>query len=227
MENNKLWEDHFVNKTIKTCEERCKCLKYLTIKFNINLSNIYDIGSNIGIYSIIYALNFPKTQIYSFEPVEETYKVFKKNVKNFNLNTRINSYNYGISINNKEENLYLSISKTRNSENCGLYSLKIKDEYKKDSILCKFIPLSKLNLPQPDFIKIDVEGSEEEIILNNIDFFNKAKIIMIEITKERSSGVKEYIKNNQNIKNVLKKLNFIEYGKSGLNDYFFIKKYLF
>ena len=102
MENNILWEDHYLNKTIKTCEERSKFLKYLAIKFNINLNNIYDIGSNIGIYSIIYALYFPKTHIYSFEPVEKTYEVFQKNIQNFNLNTRINSYNYGISINNKE-----------------------------------------------------------------------------------------------------------------------------
>jgi len=226
MDEKNLFEKHFMNKTIKKAKKRIKKISEFIKEKKINIKTIYDLGANIGIYSIYYALNFKEANIYSFEPVESTYNILEKNINNFDLNQRIHIYNYGISINNKEEKLYLSIPENRNSENIGLYSLKVKDECKKDSILANFRPLNKFNIPTPDFIKIDVEGCEEEIIKNNLDIINQAKLLCIEITPERSSGEDFYIKNNQTIYDTLEKLNFIQIQKYGLYDILFIKKNL-
>jgi len=226
MDEKNLFEKHFMNKTILGTKKRIGNISEFIKEKKIKIKNIYDIGANIGIYSIYYALNFKEANIYSFEPVESTYNILEKNVNNFNLNQRIHIYNYGISINNKKEKLYLSIPENRDSENIGLYSLKVKDECKKDSILANFRPLNKFNIPTPDFIKIDVEGCEEEIIKNNLDIFNQAKLLYIEIIPTRFSGEDSYIKNNQTIYDTLEKLNFIQIGKYGNNDYLFIKKNL-
>ena len=226
MDEKKLFEEHFMNKTIKKAKKRIENISKFIKKKNIEIKNIYDIGANIGVYSIYYALNFEEANIYSFEPVKSTYNILEKNVNNSNLNQRVHIYNYGISINNKEEKLYLSIPENRESENIGLYSLKVKDECKKDSILANFKPLNKFNIPSPDFIKIDVEGCEEEIIKNNLDIFSHAKLLYIEIIPTRFSGEDSYIENNQTIYDTLKKLNFIQIEKFGTNDYLFIKKNL-
>ena len=213
-----------MNKTILRAKKRIGNISNFIKEKKINIKTIYDLGANIGVYSIYYALNFEEANIYSFEPVESTYNILEKNINNFDLNQRIHIYNYGISINNKEEKLYLSIPENRDSENIGLYSLKIKAEFKKDSILANFRPLNKFNIPTSDFIKIDVEGCEEEIIKNNLDIINQAKLLYIEIIPERFSGKDSYIKNNETIYETLEKLNFIQIGKYGQNDILFIKK---
>ena len=226
MDKKNLFEENSMNRTIRKAKKRIRNISEFIKEKKINIKTIYDLGANIGIHSIYYALNFEEANIYSFEPVESTYNILEKNINNFDLNQRIHIYNYGISINNKEEKLYLSIPENRDSENIGLYSLKIKDEFKKDSILSNFRPLNKFNIPTPDFIKIDVEGCEEEIIKNNLDIFNQAKLLYIEITPERSSGEDFYIKNNETIYDTLEKLNFIQIQQYGLCDRLFIKKNL-
>ena len=226
MGEKNLFEENFMNKTILGTKKTITNIRDFIEQKKINIKTIYDLGANIGIHSIYYALNFEEANIYSFEPVESTYNILEKNINNFNLNQRIHIYNYGISINNKEEKLYLSIPKNRDSENIGLYSIKIKDKVKQNSILANFRPLNKFNIPPPDFIKIDVEGCEEEIIKNNLDIFNQAKLLYIEIIPTRFSGKDSYIKNNQTIYDTLEKLNFIQIGKYGPNDILFIKKNL-
>ena len=66
-------------------------------KYNVNI--FFDIGANCGLYSLIIANKFNKINIYSFEPVETSYKKLIKNIS-INKNTEnIKIYNYELPLN--------------------------------------------------------------------------------------------------------------------------------
>ena len=74
---------------------------------------------------------------------------------------------------------------------------------------------------------MDVEGCEEEIILNNKKLIKNVKLLMIEIVKNtRRKDNCIYIKHNNNIFKLLEKLNFVQVNKWCANYYFLNKKYL-
>ena len=55
----------------------------------------YDIGANIGIYSL-YAAKFNKAKVYSFEPESSNYYFLNKNIYHNNLFSRIKAYNIAL-----------------------------------------------------------------------------------------------------------------------------------
>lgn len=80
--------------------------KMIFIISKLEIKNIYDIGANIGWYSINLGERFKTKKIYSFEPVEKTYNFLGKNVKLNQLkNVEIN--NFGLSLNNSKEIFYV------------------------------------------------------------------------------------------------------------------------
>jgi FkbM family methyltransferase len=122
-------------------------------------SIIADVGANIGLHSIYYANIAINGLIYSFEPSRYTYSYLMSNLKNKN---NIIPINIGLSDTN-------GIFSFFDCENDALSGLKdtlrsaIREETK---ILClkgdDFF--DTLQLQKLDFIKIDVEGLEQEVI---------------------------------------------------------------
>jgi len=41
---------------------------------------IFDIGAEIGWYSLLLSKRFPKSKIYSFEPIDELFQILNKNI---------------------------------------------------------------------------------------------------------------------------------------------------
>lgn len=59
------------------------------VKNNIKDGDVFiDIGSNFGFYSVFVGKNFPNCIIHSFEPLPETFNIFKKNIKHNRLEGR-------------------------------------------------------------------------------------------------------------------------------------------
>lgn len=80
--------------------------KMIFIISELEIKNIYDIGANIGWYSLNLGERFKIKKIYSFEPIEKTYNFLGKNVKLNQLkNVEIN--NFGLSLNNSKEIFYV------------------------------------------------------------------------------------------------------------------------
>lgn len=130
---------------------------------------IYDIGANIGIYSMYAAYKNSKLQVYSFEPVSSNFIALQKNI-NINKFTNVAAFNLAISSSNKLTNLFLSDIREGNSgaqidrpvnENGELFgALKIETIL---SFSMDFL-IESLNLPVPNFLKIDVDGHETDIL---------------------------------------------------------------
>ena len=115
-----------------------------------------------------YNILFKNSKIFSFEPIPSTYKLFKKNIKVNNLKN-VKAYNLGFS--NKVKNATLSIPTESQGErykyyvNHALYSIYGKG---KNKIKVKLQTLDKFSIKHDvkaiDFIKIDVEGHELQVL---------------------------------------------------------------
>jgi len=143
----------------------------------------YDIGGNKGDYTLMLRKSFPTSNITTFEPNPNTFKVLKNNTEG-----KCNLINKGVGENSGELNLYFdvnnptSVQASSNPEilkqiahSTDLSSVKIDVVTLDDSV--------KEN--QIDLLKIDVEGFELEVLrgAKNLLIENKIKIIQFEFNE--------------------------------------------
>lgn len=119
--------------------------------------SIFDIGANIGWYSINLAKRYPACKIQAFEPIPKTHAYLLKNIA-LNGVGNITVNNHGFS--NKADTLTFYYYPT-GSGNAS--SAKLADVAGVQEIKCKVLPLDDFMAGHPggiDFIKCDVEGAE-------------------------------------------------------------------
>jgi FkbM family methyltransferase len=148
-------------------------LKFLQDEFDIdmmdiktmNLPNdpvIVDIGANVGIISFYFAKRFPNAKIYAYEPHPINYANLIRGIEANGL-TNVFPFNKAVLDDSDSEiEIYL------NRENSGASSVFYPTE---DSAFVDTITLEEIvaehQIEKIDFLKIDCEGSEFEILENS------------------------------------------------------------
>lgn len=164
---------------------------------------VFDIGGNIGYYSI--ALDKLKKDliIHAFEPIPNTYEYL---VTNKNINgANINVHNFGLSDENKHLIFYVY------KEGSGNASAAIMDPSKNsDQIKCEVKKLDdffeECTFNKLDFIKCDVEGAELFSFKGGINTIKKYQpIIFTEMLRKWSAKFKYH---PNDIINLLKPLGY-------------------
>jgi FkbM family methyltransferase len=144
----------------------------------------FDIGANIGIYSVFFSQTAKNGRVFSFEPSKNTYKILLGNIGTLSNILPVNmatSDKNGIStFYNTTDNAYSGIKKTGKKPVVGkedVLTIKIDDFIKQQ------------NINKIDFVKIDVEGFEDETILGAIETLAKYKpILMVEICEGKNDN---------------------------------------
>lgn len=140
---------------------------------------LFDIGANIGQYSITVSRKYPECTIYSFEPSKHTYKLLTDNVRQ---ETRIKAFNLAFGEKDTKMNLY------SNHEGSGLASFYQRDlentsiKFNQSEIV-DVVTLDNwvdLNNIIPDYIKIDVEGFELSVLKGGINTLRHVKAVQFE-----------------------------------------------
>lgn len=143
----------------------------------------FDIGANVG--ELSYFLNYylPNSLIYSFEPNPNTFKILSEKFKERD-NVRI--FNYGFSSVEKNATLY-SYEKDSTSGHASLLKEVFTDLYKANSIIDFQIFLKTLDgfckefsVENIDYIKIDTEGFEFDILKGGTGILMENKISLIQ-----------------------------------------------
>lgn len=140
---------------------------------------IIDIGANMGIFSIYAAKKAKNGKVYSFEPFKEHYERLEKDIKLNNLKN-VQIFNEGISKKVGKQELFIS------NISSGMHSLYFKNKNKGNQIvnittLNKVIKENNLYKRGIDFLKIDCEGSEYDIIYSTSkNYLKKIKKISME-----------------------------------------------
>ena len=140
-----------------------------------------DIGANVGVWS--YWLSKYAKQVESFEPNPKIFSALK-NIKIKNINS------YNIALSNKNGSVDLLIpkgSKGFSNQGASLSSIKVQGEHKSITIEAK--RLDEYNFLDVDFIKIDVEGHEHEVIEGARETIKKFKPTMVIEMEEKHNQI--------------------------------------
>jgi FkbM family methyltransferase len=137
---------------------------------------IIDCGSNIGMSIIYFKAVYPQSRIIAFEPGEEAYECLENNIKNNNLR-HVKAYKAALS--SKEGNLDFYYDKNQLG---SLTMSTIQARMPMDTRRVKATVLSKYIENEIDFLKIDIEGAELEVIeeLSKAKKLSYVKKILIE-----------------------------------------------
>ncbi|MFL5729834.1 MAG: FkbM family methyltransferase [Cytophagaceae bacterium] len=116
---------------------------------------IFDCGSNIGISVLYFKIFYPSCKISAFEPDPENFMLLKRNVEQNRFSDIVlNACALG-----KEEGICKLFSYGKGSLNTSIYSNDTKEFIE--------VPMRKLSshiVGEIDFMKMDVEGAEGEIV---------------------------------------------------------------
>ena len=133
---------------------------------------VLDIGANIGNHTIFFLTKKAK-KVFSFEPVKDTFDILKKNIEINNFQNKVHLFNAGVG-----QTKGKAILKYYNSKNIGMSQL-CSDQNGDIPI----ISIDELNIDEKiNFIKIDVEGFEADVIKGMTETLKRNKpLVMIEI----------------------------------------------
>lgn len=184
-----------------------------TLKWIDNFQNnkkiLWDIGANIGLYSIYAAIKHSNIEIISFEPSTSNLRVLSRNIALNKLSDKISIFQPALS---NKENTFMMFQESQfiegwsmhqfsndikldkginNQQNYKIYGTNI------DSLIRNNI------LKAPNYIKIDVDGIEHLILQGSVNtLMNKnIKSILVEIDESHNVQL-------QSILDLMKKNNF-------------------
>jgi FkbM family methyltransferase len=150
---------------------------------------VFDIGANIGYYSLCVKSLFPKMEVHAFEPSTSTFNALMKNIDLNNLDGII-ANSFGLYNEEKVVELFAP------EKVCGHTSLKnilrVKECQKEK---CKVTTLDsyieKSGIHRIDFIKCDVEGAELFVYEGGRKTLEKFKpVVLSEILHSEAFGYK-------------------------------------
>lgn len=147
----------------------------------------YDIGANIGAYSLVAAAN--KAQVYAFEPAYQNFFRLCQNVSLNNMDSLISCFPIAFSSSTAAKNfVYLetSIGTSRCYHNKEIdLQLNVPHQViRKKTLIYRLDEFqAQFELPCPHMLKIDVDGAEKEIIegASQILANPELKTVLIEI----------------------------------------------
>ncbi len=198
----------------------------------------WDIGANIGLYSIYNSLKHKKSQTISFEPSTSNLRVLSRNISINNLFDRIKIFTAPLT---KGENKFLIMKEGEFQEGGALNSFGENFDFEGKKFSSKMnyqIYGTNINylidnkiLDIPDYIKIDVDGIEHLILEGGNKYLSNKKIksLSIEINEnftEQHEKVIEIMKKND-FKILHKKHNEDLFKNDPYNKFIRIFNYIF
>lgn len=176
-------------------EEFQKLLEPIT-----KLKVVYDIGANVGGFSRIILDKFPDADVYAWEPVDTNYAALKE-------------YMPGITA--FQEGIFYGATESRvcNHGDGNIGALFVEqipagDPIFVDTRIMKLRTLEEYKIPKPDLVKMDVEGSEDNIIENST-LLKKSKYILVEW--HHTGGAEEFFKKHLPKHQIIGDLQHMQY----------------
>lgn len=157
-----------------------------------NFRRAIDVGAHYGTSSYHFSNNFKSVEAFEVDPYIR--ECLEKNVNNFNKKN-VTVYPYGCG----KENKYINLLRNEDSHFTKINSKSNNlSEENSDS---KIVRLDDYDWQDVDFIKIDVEGYENEVILGALKLIERCKpIILYEKDRNNTSPNPQTILNDMGYK---------------------------
>lgn len=162
---------------------------------------LFDIGACEGLSSVKYLKMFPNSKVFAFEPVLKNYEQILKNKENYKLDN-LNVYQLGLSSKKGSALFYLSSApqKSNSLENKVDFGNKSSSLLKpdkhneihpnikfEDTIEIEIETLDSfcedLNVCKIDFIHMDVQGAELEVLKGGLNMLPKINAVWLEVER--------------------------------------------
>ena len=117
---------------------------------------IIDCGANIGVSVLYFKTLYPQSEIIAFEPDKNIFNYLKKNINSFK-HENVTLINSGVWIEEKELEFHFE-----GADAGRIVNQKLESNHYVDKI--KVEKLSKYIGKEVDFLKIDIEGAELEVL---------------------------------------------------------------
>jgi len=144
--------------------------------------SVFDIGGNLGWYSMHIAKAKPGTKIFTFEPIKSTFDLLNENIR-INGFTNIETFNSGFSDIEGEMTFYFDPELSVNASLADLSS-----DHKLVRAICyvkKLNTFIKEKKYKVDFIKCDVEGAELLVYKGGMEVIkNQMPVIFSEMLRK-------------------------------------------
>lgn len=135
------------------------------VKESKDVGVIYDIGSNVGSYSIGLARGLPYAEIHAFEPNPE---MTSRHRRNISIDNRIKNNIHTIGISNEVEERTFYIANPPNRSSFSRAYIESVRAVVRQDITVPTTTIDKVVdqeiAPPPDVIKMDIEGHTEAVI---------------------------------------------------------------
>lgn len=159
----------------------------------------YDIGSNVGIYSLM-AAQYSGINIVSFEMEPINCSIQHQNIHYNNLQDLITLIPVALSDKNSIRNVFFKdISPGDALHSLDMPSPALDEERKNLTIASSLLTFSldylidQFSLPKPDIIKLDVDGVELLILEGATKALSEAKKIMVEVDEHNEVNIITYL----------------------------------
>jgi FkbM family methyltransferase len=164
---------------------------------------ILDCGANIGLSVIYLKTQFPDARIVAFEPDEQNFKLLRQNIKSFNFD----------SIEIKEEavwneDTYLTF------HNAGNMGSRIETQSEPNLPKVKATRLKDYINTKVDFLKLDIESAEYEVLKDIKDHLHHVRNMFLEYHGNFENN-NEFIE----VLTIIKEAGFCFYLKEATNIY--------
>ena len=164
--------------SIASTEIICNIRQYVD-----EIHTVIDVGANQGQFAIAASKGYPQANIYSFEPLPETFLVLKKNVGEYD---RIKSFNTALG----SEQGVIDFYKNNHSHASSALPVSTfqKNQLPETSITQKIqVPVERLDriadklvLEAPVLLKLDVQGFEKQVLEGSSGIINKIDFLVFE-----------------------------------------------
>jgi FkbM family methyltransferase len=182
-----------------------------------NVRVVFDVGAAVGDTAATFLKNFPRAIVYCFEPLPESFATLRKSVAGFGERARC--FNFALSDKDGNVEFYKQFNHDASSfvalptDGAGT-AIKVRTRRLDDVV-------KELGIAKIDFMKVDVQGWEKEVIEGGrATFGEKVENLFIEIVPLYYSGWREHF-----YIDVLEELYGAGFSWVGVfGDFFFTKK---
>ena len=168
------------------------------LKYYANAGSVfYDIGANVGSYSMYAASLNSKLNVYAFEPVQENFSALLSNIL-LNNADNVHAFRIAASIQNKLTTIYLQDTRIGNSgaqidapvDERGNHFDQVSTQQVLGLNLNSMV--KELGFPVPNFVKIDVDGHEKDIIEGMSDLLGMESLLSILVEFNSATEIAYY-----------------------------------
>ena len=145
---------------------------------------LFDVGANVGNYSKLLAQHFSRARIYSFEPMPVSYRIASENLKQY-PNVALLNFGFSSNINNSQK--IHTYEGDNTSSHASLYKdvfTEIHHAKKTEEVSIKLDTIDHFcannNIEKINFLKIDTEGHEMEVLKGAVNMITSGRIDIIQ-----------------------------------------------